>query len=150
MSLGGRLILSNNCLFSLPIYTMGLYVLPKGTHKKMDNIRAKFFWRGASEEFKYHMVTWGVVCRPRDLGGLGTVNTTILNECFMLKWIWKLYHQQDSLWVRLLKSKYLKHDDFFKSNGRMGSQFWKSLHKVKHLFKWGPIHMVGNDKITQF
>jgi hypothetical protein len=32
----------------------------------------------------------------------------------------------------------------------MGSQFWKSLHKVKHLFKWGPIHRVGNGKITQF
>jgi hypothetical protein len=97
MSSGGRLILSNSCLSSLPIYDMSFYLLPKGTHKKMDSIRAKFFWRGASEEFKYHMVRWGAVCRPRDLGGLGIVNTRILNECLMVKWIWKWYHQQGSL-----------------------------------------------------
>jgi hypothetical protein len=37
----------------------------------MDSIQAKFFWRGVSEEFKYHMVKLGggeTVCRPKDLG----------------------------------------------------------------------------------
>jgi hypothetical protein len=89
MSSGGHLVLSNSYLSSLSIYTMGFYLLPKGTHKKMGSVRAKFFWRRASEEFKYHMVRWGAVCRPRDMGGLGIVNTRILNECLMVKWIWK-------------------------------------------------------------
>jgi hypothetical protein len=31
----------------------------------------------------------------------------------------------------------MRDDDFFKSREPQGSQFWKSLHKVKHLFKWG-------------
>jgi hypothetical protein len=26
----------------------------------------------------------------------------------------------------------------------------KSLHKIKHLFKWGAIHKVGDDKLTSF
>jgi hypothetical protein len=42
-SSGGRLILTNSCLSSLPIYTMGFYLLPLGTHSKMDSVRARFF-----------------------------------------------------------------------------------------------------------
>jgi hypothetical protein len=56
MSSSGRLILANSCLTSLPAYTMGVYSLPLGTHRKTDTIRSKFFWTGAGEDFKYHMV----------------------------------------------------------------------------------------------
>jgi hypothetical protein len=69
----------------------------------------------------------------------------------MTKWIWKLYEQKDSMWVKLLRAKYMKDDDFFKLKSNQGSQFWKSLHKVKHLFKWGgAVHKIGNGKMTQF
>jgi hypothetical protein len=64
-SSGGRLVLSNSCLASLPIYTMGFYLLFKGAHKKMNTIRSRFFWRRAGDDFKYHMVKWSAVCRPR-------------------------------------------------------------------------------------
>jgi hypothetical protein len=68
----------------------------------------------------------------------------------MTKWVWKLYKQKDSLWVILLTAKYMKDGDLFKSKGGQGSQFWKSIHKVKHLFKWGVVHKVGNEKLTSF
>jgi hypothetical protein len=47
LSSGGRLILTNSCLSSLPIYIMGFYLLPNKIHKKMSSIRANFFWQGA-------------------------------------------------------------------------------------------------------
>jgi hypothetical protein len=56
MSSGGTMILSNTCLASIPTYTMGFYLLCKGTHRRMDGVSSKFFWRGANEKFKYHMV----------------------------------------------------------------------------------------------
>jgi hypothetical protein len=56
-SSGDRLVLSNSCLASLPIFIMGFYLLSKGTHKKMDSIRSMFYWRGAGDDFKYHMVS---------------------------------------------------------------------------------------------
>lgn len=40
---GGRLILSNSCLSSLPMYTMGFYRIPANGHEKMDSIRSNFF-----------------------------------------------------------------------------------------------------------
>jgi hypothetical protein len=33
----------------------------------------------------------------------------------MNKWVWKIYQQKGSLWVRLLESKYMKEGDLFKS-----------------------------------
>jgi hypothetical protein len=69
MSSGRRLILSNSCLASLPTYVMGFYLLPLETHKSMNIIRSRFFWRGAEGDFKYHMIKWAAVCRPKEFGG---------------------------------------------------------------------------------
>jgi hypothetical protein len=149
-SSGGRLVMSNNCLTSLPMYNMGFYLLPKCTHRKMNTIRTRFFWRGVADAFKYHMVKWSAVCRSKQFGGLGIISTKILNECLLTKWIWKLYKQKNSLWVRLLTAKYIDMSDFFRSKEGQGSQFWRSLHKIKHLFKWGTIHKVGNGNLTPF
>jgi hypothetical protein len=122
-SSGGRLIFTNNCLSSVPIYTMGFYMLPLGTHRKMDSIISNFFWKDAGDNFKYHMMSWSVVCRPKKFWGLGIINTQILNECLMTKCIWKLYQDNNSLWARLLKAKYMKKGDFFKSKNNGGPQF---------------------------
>jgi hypothetical protein len=110
---GGRLVLTNNSLSSLPIYTMGFYLLPLGIHKEMDKFKARFFWREASSNFKYHMIKWPAVGRPKKFGGLGIINTEILNNCLITKWIWKFYQQPHSLWARLLRAKYMRGDDFF-------------------------------------
>lgn len=64
---------------------MGFYLLPKGTHGGMDSVRGKFFWQGAQEDFKYHMVKLDTLSRPKDQGGLGIINTQIMNECLLVK-----------------------------------------------------------------
>lgn len=53
----------------------------------MDSIRANFFWQGADDKFKYHMLEWEVVCRPKEYDGLSIANTMKLNECLLVKWI---------------------------------------------------------------
>ena len=40
--------------------------------------------------------------------------------------------------------------NFFNSKCKGTSQFWQGLHKVKHLFKWGAIHKVGDGSLTSF
>jgi hypothetical protein len=37
------------------------------------------------------MVDWATVCKPKEFGGLGILNTRHMNIAMMLKWIWKLY-----------------------------------------------------------
>jgi hypothetical protein len=104
MSSGGKLILTNSCLTSLPIYTMGFYLLPKRSHDSFDSIRSRFFWQGAKEEHKYHMARWEIVSRPKDQGGLGVINTEIMNECLFIKWIWKIVKGSEDLWYKLIQA----------------------------------------------
>lgn len=72
---GGRQILTNSCLSSIPLYCMGFYLLQDGVHKKMDGIRSKFLWQRAEDKLRYHMAKFEMVCRPKDQGGLGIINT---------------------------------------------------------------------------
>jgi hypothetical protein len=65
---GGRHILTNSCLSSIPLYSMGFYWLTDGMHKQMVSIRANFLWQGTKRKFKYHMTKWKMVSRPKDQG----------------------------------------------------------------------------------
>lgn len=121
---GGRQILTNTCLSSVPLYYMGFYWLPDGVHKQMDRVRATFLWQGTEDKFRYHMAKWEMVTRPRDLGGLGVINTRLMNDCLLVKWIWKIYQEPDSLWFKLLKAKYMSRGNFFFAKPKGGSQFW--------------------------
>jgi hypothetical protein len=91
LSSGGRLILFTCCLASQPMFAMGLFLLQDGVHAKFDSHRARFFWEGAGTKHKYHLVNWSDVCRPKDCGGLGIINSKKMNTALMLKWIWKLF-----------------------------------------------------------
>ena len=94
LSYGGRLILTNSSMCSIPIYTMGLYLLPESIHHQMDTVRPRFFWRGDPDKFRYHLVNWDNSCLPKDFGGLGILNTRVLNESLLIKWIWRLYNKE--------------------------------------------------------
>lgn len=147
---GGCQILSNTYLSSIPLYCMGFYWLQDGVHKQMDTIRSNFLWQGTEDKFGYHMAKWEMVSRPKDHGGLGIINTRLMNDCLLVKWIWKILQEPDALCFRIIKAKYLRKDSFFSSKSKGCSQFWMGLHKVKHLFKWGATFRIGNGENCLF
>ncbi|KAK1693140.1 hypothetical protein QYE76_009837 [Lolium multiflorum] len=150
LSSGGRLVLSNSCLDNLPMFAMGLFLLQDGIHVKFDSIRSRFFWEGAGPKRKYHMVNWPSVCRPKPMGGLDLLNTKKMNVALLLKWVWKLYQPDGSIWANLIRAKYEDADNIFAGSGQGGSQFWKAIHKIKHFFKVGAKHEVRNGTRTSF
>jgi len=81
---------------------------------------------------------------------LGIINSQIMNECLLVKWIWKIAKGSNNTWYKLLEAKYMPDGNFFNSKCKGTSQFWQGLHKVKHLFKWGAIHKVGDGSLTSF
>jgi len=151
LSYGGRLILTNSSLSSIPIYTMGLYLLPEGIHHQMDTVRSRFFWRGDPDKFKYHLVNWDNSCLPKDFGGLGILNTRVLNESLLIKWIWRLYNKEpDDQCCQLLQAKYLRDKPFSLCKRQTRSQFWRGLLQVRDKFKWGATFSLGNGKSILF
>jgi hypothetical protein len=150
MSSGGRLILSNSCLASLPQFAMGLFLLQDGIHAKFDSHRARFYWEGTGPKRRYHLVNWPAVCRPKECGGLGLLNSKKMNLALMIKWIWKLYQADNPIWAQIIRGKYNSANNIFEGTGQGGSQFWRSLHKIKHLFKLGAKFEIRDGRRTQF
>lgn len=96
------------------------------------------------------MMKWEAVSRSKDFGGLGIINTKLINECLIAKWVWKLKKGSDDIWCRLLKAKYMPNGDFDKAKTRGVSQFWQGILKVKHLFTWGVTYELHDGKSVNF
>jgi hypothetical protein len=94
---------------------MGFYLLPKRTHKKIDTINQGSFGGVQGINLSTTWLSGWLFAAKNSMGGLGIINTQVLNECLMVKWIWKIYTHKESLWVRLLHAKYMRNGDFFRS-----------------------------------
>lgn len=124
LSYGGRTILINSCLSSVPMYMMGSYLLPEQVHHKIDSIISKFFWEGLEKKRKYHMMRWDALTRTKDFGGLGFINTRVMNKALLCKWIFRLESGVDEPCYRLLRKKYMSRGGgYFQSSAEGGYQF---------------------------
>jgi hypothetical protein len=139
MSSAACLVFTDACLSSLPIFAMGLFLLADGTHLGFYKHRDAFFWEGRGNKRKYHWVKWSEVCRPKDQGGLGVMNSKLTNIALMVKWVWCIFTESpdNCLWLHILRAKYPRADDMFNSTPQGGSPLWQSIYKVKHFFKLG-------------
>jgi hypothetical protein len=131
---------------NLATYAKSFFLLYEQAHAKMDSVRARLFWEGFGEKKKYHMVRWDTLCKPKDFGGLGFVDSRVRNICLMSKWIYKLESGSEDLSCQILRNKYLRGAGFYQSSEVGGSQFWKSLHKIKKWVRMGLVYRVGNGR----
>lgn len=106
LSYGGRSVLINSSLTSIPMYSMGFYWLHEGTHKRMDSAKGNFFWEGVGNKKKYHMVKWEALAAPKNHGGLGFIDTKAMNIALLAKWIYKVDRGDNNLAVEVLRKKY--------------------------------------------
>jgi hypothetical protein len=150
MSFAARLTLINACLSSLPMHAMGVCLLGKGIHKQFDKHRSRFYWNANGRRNKYHWVRWSAMCKPKTLGGLGIIDTNLMNTCLMARWVWRLYRGETGLWADILRGKYLQDRDVWVASSGPGSQFWKALQKIKLVLRLGAKHHVGNGASTHF
>lgn len=66
------------------------------------------------------------------MGGLGIINKTAMNKCLIIKWLWRIVSTDpDTMWLKILKAKYIHNSSPMFASAVGGSQFWKSLVKVR-------------------
>ena len=96
-------------------------------------------------------MAWDKICRPKQNGGIGLHKTVALNQAYQSKLAWKICTNQNSMWVCLMRTKYLRHHDFFNAQGKqVDSLVWKNLLKCRKLIWQGLIWTVGNGKDIYF
>ena len=74
ISKGGRLTLIRSTLFSLPIYFISLFRMPKLVCSRLEKIQRDFLGGGGNLERKPHLVNWKTVCSEKNKGGLGVIS----------------------------------------------------------------------------
>ncbi|XP_031111997.1 uncharacterized protein LOC116015970 [Ipomoea triloba] len=78
----------------------------KGIWEAIDRKIRRFIWGGTPQKRKCHLVRWDVVTLPKNQGGLGIRTTKDVNLAIMAKLGWRLMKESESLWAKVLKSKY--------------------------------------------
>jgi hypothetical protein len=107
ISLGGRLVLINSVLNSLPIFFLSFMRMPVQIAKKVTRIQREFLWGGVRGGSKLSWIKWRVVCQQKCNGGLGVRDVKAVNLSLLTKWRWRLLNSGDrGLWKEVLVAKY--------------------------------------------
>ncbi|GJV00254.1 hypothetical protein Tco_1329524 [Tanacetum coccineum] len=110
LSFGCRLTLTKSILGSLGIYYFSTFKAPKMVISKLERVRRKFFWGGASDSNKIAWTTWDKVVSPLDQGGLGIRSLRVSSSVVYASNVVRSAIGTDSLnlthdWTKLLRSE---------------------------------------------
>ena len=74
LSFGGRTILINSVLDSLPTYVMSRFPMPVKVEERLDILRRSFLWSGIKEGKRIHIVKWQTALLSRSSVGIRDQN----------------------------------------------------------------------------
>ena len=106
LSFAGRCVMVKSVLTAIPNYVMQGAVLPVHLCEKIDRISRDFLWGSSAEKKKLHLVGWSRIIMPKKDGGLGIQQARAKNIALLAKLNWRLYHEKDALWSKIVLNKY--------------------------------------------
>ena len=113
LSYAGRAQLIVSVLTGIQNYWSGMFVLPKGVLKQVEQTMSRFLWAGNTDVSYGAKIAWDTICRPRKEGGLGFKNIYLANTVLNLKHIGSLLDPSNkSLWKHWVHVYMLKNKSF--------------------------------------
>lgn len=71
LSQAGRISLAQSCLLSMPNYVMQSCKLPAAVCDEIERLCLDFIWGSTPEARKNHLISWNIICSPKEEEGLG-------------------------------------------------------------------------------
>ena len=147
LSHGGREILIKAIAQSIPTYTMSVFKLHDSLCQDLNSMFSNFWWGHHDKSRKAHWVSWNMLCKSKEVGGLGFRDLKSFNLALLAKQGWRLLHQPHSLIFQVLKAKYFPHYEFLEANaGYRPSYAWRSIASTRPVLKLGLRWHIGDVK----
>ncbi|GKC05344.1 RNA-directed DNA polymerase, eukaryota, reverse transcriptase zinc-binding domain protein [Tanacetum coccineum] len=125
------------------------YLIPKTVVKEINKVMKKFLWDNKSNNSGRAKVAWKVVCRPKDQDGLGIKPLGEWNETLLLKNIWKVMVQSQTLWVKWVNRVKLKGRSIWDiDTDNNDSWGWRKLMEMREKIRPHVFYNIGNGKAT--
>ena len=148
LSQAARTFLIHTVTSTMPLYVMSSLKLLKETAKKLVALNMKFWWGSKENDSNCCILkNWDSICKPKFMGGLGLRKSEDFNQALLTKLAWEVQKNEDKLWVKIFRRKYLKVGSF--TNIRPPKQVsWicKSLFSCNKLIKKGMCYKVGDGR----
>ncbi|XP_049414633.1 uncharacterized protein LOC125877356 [Solanum stenotomum] len=126
LSFGGKAVLINHVLQSIPIYLLSVVCPPKCVIHDIHRIFAKFLWNSKEEGRAKHWIAWNDICLPKEEGGLGFRSLFDVTKALFAKLWWK-FRTTNTMWSNFIWNKYCKRHRPQVVEWRGGSQVWKLM-----------------------
>lgn len=109
---------------------MSLHVIHVTVAERLEKLQRDFLWWCGGENFRYHLVDWGRICQPKEVGDLGVRRLVQFNRALLGKWLWRFARERDCLWRKVMASKFGVGEGDWRS-GEMtrshGRDLWKGI-----------------------
>lgn len=143
----GRQLLINTSLTPMANHVMQTALLPQHIHKKIDRIKRNFFLGHQANTRKLHPINWKIVGKNKSAGGLGIRTSETMNKALILKRLWVIHDQPESMWSSNCSGMFHQINSGDQTN--IWSQHWipgvstipnntsQNIHTISQLFKPG-------------
>lgn len=85
ISLGGKVILINSILNSIPLFSFSLYKAPLAVHIDIIKIQHALLWNGIENQRKIYWVAWSTIYRSKVEGGIRIKDCKLFNRALLSK-----------------------------------------------------------------
>nr|GEX31625.1 RNA-directed DNA polymerase, eukaryota, reverse transcriptase zinc-binding domain protein [Tanacetum cinerariifolium] len=119
---------SEDCPWFIGHIFLSMFVMHVGVAKQLESMRSHFFWGCNSHQRKMAWVSWDSVMASYSRGGLHIGSLVSFNLSLLLKWRWRFVHNDNMLWVHVIKHIYGQQGGFESSTSRITGSTRLNLH----------------------
>lgn len=132
-------------------HVMQTALLPQHIHKKIDRIKRNFFLGHQANTRKLHPINWKIVGKNKSAGGLGIRTSETMNKALILKRLWVIHDQPESMWSSNCSGKYLSNSSLLHPISVINSNpspLWRDINKLLSMFNLGMFHQINSGDQT--